>query len=374
MNILSSKLSLFDTKEFQKVFELKQQLTNPIDLSVGIPEELTPDNVKAAGKQAIDDNRTIYTPANGVSELREAIAENLRNKNSIDATPDNIAIVPGLTTGQLILYMAILDTDDEIIIIDPYYPPYPHLATLIGAKAIIVNSLDNFQLDLEEIQKKITKRTKAILINTPNNPTGVIYDETSLRRLAQIAEKNELLVLSDEIYEDYTFDQPHFSIASIYSNTITMGGFSKSHAMTGWRIGYITGPSSIIQGVSKLLQYCVFSSSSVSQFAALEATKTPPATNRYALKRDFIAQELKRIGFEVNGGGGAFYLFVRTPNDIDGERFAELAALENLIVVPGSAFSSRKNYFRLSYGAPMADLEKSIPVFEKLHKKCLAVV
>lgn len=368
MNILSSKLALFETKEFQKAFELKQELKHPIDLSVGIPEELTPGNVKAAGKQAIDNNYTTYTAANGIPPLREAIAKNLATKNAITTTPENVAIVPGLTTGQLILYMAILDTQDEIIIIDPYYPPYPHLATLIGAKPVIVDALDNFQLDIAEIERSITKKTKAILINTPNNPTGAIYDENSLRHLADIAKKNSLLVISDEIYKDYAFHVPHFSIASIYSNTVTMGGFSKGHSMTGWRIGYLCGPQDVIQGVNKLLQYCVFSSSSISQYAALEAVKQPAPTDHYTQKRDFITRELKRIGFDIKGGQGAFYLFLRTPNDIDGVEFAHLAAQENLIIVPGSAFSSRRNYFRISYGAPMADLKKSIPVFEKLFK------
>lgn len=343
------------------------QLEDPIDLSIGVPEELTAEHIKAAGIRAIQEDKTLYTPANGLPELREKLAEKLHKENGINASPEAVTIVPGLTTGQLLVYLAILDPGDEIIVFDPYYPPYTHLAQMIGAYVVTIPTLPTFQPDIEELKASITDRTKAIVINSPNNPTGAVYPEETLREIADIADKHGILVISDEIYEHFVYEKAeHFSIGSIYPNTLTMNGFSKEFAMTGWRVGYIHGPQDIIDAVNELQQYVVFSSSSIAQYAALAALdQRPELTERYTKKRKFALDGLKSLGFDIQGANGAYYAFLKAPKDLTDIEFVERAALHNLILVPGRAFSRLHGYVRLSYGADLHTLERGMKALAK---------
>jgi aspartate/methionine/tyrosine aminotransferase len=363
MSFLSKRLNYFDSSDFRNAFYKQQHLENPIDLSVGVPEELTPEHVKQAGILAIQNNKTVYTPANGLLELREAIANKFQTDNGISCNADTITILPGLTTGQLLIYLAILDPGDEIIILDPYYPPYPHLASTIGAHVQLVSTLPTFQPDIEAIESAITNRTKAIVINSPNNPTGAVYPKETLLKIASIADKHNILIISDEIYEHFTYDEPHYSIGSSYENTITLNGFSKEYAMTGWRLGYMTGPLEIIEAINELLQYIVFSSSSIAQHAAVAALKQRPnITDKYRVKRDLLIKGLKNQGYEIHGAQGAYYVFVQAPNDMTDIDFVDIAAEHNLIILPGRAFSSRHGYVRISYGAATQEIEKGIEI------------
>jgi aspartate/methionine/tyrosine aminotransferase len=357
----------FRSEAFQEVFRKQRSILNPIDLSIGVPEELTPEHIKAAGIAAIHNNHTVYTPANGLHELREALAEKLANENHVKVDPENVTVVPGLTTGLFLAYMALLDPGDEIIVNDPYYPPYAHLASSIGAHTVIIPSLPNFQLDLKAIEKKISPKTRAIVINTPNNPSGAVYPESDLRKLAALAEKHDIYIISDEIYEYFVSVGTHFSIGSIYKNTITMNGFSKAYAMTGWRVGYIAGPKEVIDAINQVQQYLVFSSSSIAQHAALTALKhRRRILDIYRHKREFTLRRLNDMGYEVEGGQGAYYLFIPVPvKDVE---FTELAAQESLLILPGSAFSQTDNHVRISYGADLHTLVKGLDVLEKVSK------
>jgi aspartate aminotransferase/aminotransferase len=348
---LSARLKHFDSSDFRRAIEQQQKMVNPIDLSVGLPEDHTADHIKAAGVRAIMDNKTRYTPTNGIKELREALSQKLSNSNNIHVSSDDVTVVPGLTTGLLLVYMAILDPGDEIIVLDPCYPPYTHLAAAIGAEVMTVLTLPTFQPDIETIKASITNRTKAIVINSPNNPTGAVYSKKDLLEIAAIAEEHNLFVISDEIYEKFVYTGEHFSIGSVYPNTITMNGFSKEYAMTGWRIGYIAGPSDVISAINELQQYIVFSSSSIAQYAALAALGQPSVPiDKYHKKRDLLVKSLKSMGFEINGAQGSFYTFIQAPNDLTDLDFIQRAAAENVILVPGRAFSSRHGYIRISYG------------------------
>lgn len=367
MSFVSNRLKFFDSSDFREAVSKKLDLDDPIDLSVGIPEELTADHVKAAGIKAIQENKTVYTPANGLPELREIICKKLVEENGLSCNPDMVTIVPGLTTGLLLTYLAILDPGDEIIVLDPYYPPYPHLASMIGAHVVYVSTLPTFQPDLPAIEASITNRTKAIVINSPNNPTGAVYSEATLRKIAQLAEKHNFLVISDEIYEHFVYEGKPFSIGSIYPNTITMNGFSKEFAMTGWRLGYIAGPTEIIDAINELQQYVVFASSSIAQHAALAAMKDRPHVNgKYKAKRDLLEQNLKKLGYDVHGMQGAFYSFIKAPNDMTDLEFVEKASEHNLIIVAGRAFSRLNGFVRLSYGTDMETLKKGMSALEKL--------
>jgi aspartate aminotransferase len=367
MTKISSRLQYFDSSDFQKAMQRQSELPDPIDLSIGIPEELTPEHIKAAGIQAIQNNKTTYAPSAGLPELREALAHKLAVQNNIPTSASAVTVVPGLTTGLLLVYMALLDPGDEIIVFDPYYPPYPHLASVIGAHVVYVSTLPTFQPDLHALEASITNRTKAIVVNSPNNPTGAVYPEITLRKIAQIAEEHDLVIISDEIYEHFVYETPHFSIGSIYRNTVTMNGFSKEYAMTGWRLGYISGPQEIVDAINQLQQYIVFSTSSIAQHAGVAAiAHRPNITAKYIEKRNFLLPQLRDMGYEVWGAEGAFFIFIKAPHDLTDIEFTDKAGDHGLIIVPGRAFSRLHGFIRISYGADMRTLERGMEVLRQI--------
>jgi aspartate/methionine/tyrosine aminotransferase len=262
-------------------------------------------------------------------------------------------VVPGLTTGLLLLYLAILDPGDEIIVMDPAYPPYEALATAIGAEAMTVLTLPTFHPDIPAIEASITNRTRAIILNTPNNPTGTVYTKEDMIAIAEIADKHGIWLISDEIYEHFVYEGEHFSVASVYPNVITMNGFSKGYAMTGWRLGYV-----------------VFSSSSIAQHAAIEAMTHETTTDykKYHAKRDIVVKRLTEMGLAVHGAQGAYYVFFQAPFGMTDLEFVEKAAERNVLLVPGRAFSTRHGYVRLSYGTNMEQLQKGLDIIEQLIK------
>lgn len=370
MPLISHRLDSFDSSDFRNIMMRKHQLNNPIDLSIGTPEEVTAPSVKTAGINAITADKTTYAPANGILELREAIARKLRTENNIATQADRVTVVPGLTTGLLLLYMAILDAGDEVLIMDPSYPPYEHLATVVGAKAVKVQTLPSFHLDIPAIEASITSQTRAIILNTPNNPTGAVYPKEDLIKVAKLAEQYDIWLISDEIYEHFVYEGTHVSIASIYPNVITMNGFSKSYAMTGWRLGYISGPRQIIDALNELQQYTVFSSSTIAQYAAIEAISHPPVADpkSYKRKRDLVLKRMVKMGYELHGAEGAYYAFFQVPHGLTDLEFVELAAKQNTLLVPGRAFSSSHTFVRLSYGTSYDQLEKGLDILENLTK------
>ncbi|HEY1064411.1 MAG TPA: aminotransferase class I/II-fold pyridoxal phosphate-dependent enzyme [Candidatus Saccharimonadales bacterium] len=368
MSFIAQRLGYFDSSDFREAIKKQAMLTDPVDLSIGLPEELTPKHIKAAGIRAIKQDKTSYTPANGLQELREALAHKLRAENNINVSASEVTVVPGLTTGQLLVYLAVLDPGDEVIVFDPYYPPYPHLASMVGARVVYVSTMPDFQPDIQAIEASITDKTKLIVINTPNNPSGAVYPEATLRKIAAIAEQNNILLISDEIYEHFVYDGKHFSVGSIYPNTITMNGFSKEHAMTGWRIGYIAGPQEIIDAINELQQYVVMSSSAIAQHAALAALKKKPVkiVKRYKEKRDLVVSRLTAMGYTVHGAEGAFYAFVKAPHNMTDIEFVEKATNYGLIVVAGRAFSQLHGFIRISYGADIKTLRRGLDILEKI--------
>ena len=361
---ISKRLELFDSSVFRDVFTKQQALKDPIDLSVGSPEDKTSDLIKQAGIKAILEDKTGYMPSNGLPELRHAITNKLYKQNNIMLPAGQVTVVPGLTTGLLLVYMAILNAGDELITIDPGYPPYDQLARALGVEVMSVVTLPSFQLNIPAIEASITDRTKAIVINSPNNPTGTVYPEEDLRKIAEIADRNNIFVISDEIYEHFIYEGSHFSIGSIYPDTISMYGFSKQYSMTGWRLGYISGPSDVIDAINELQQYAIFSSSSIAQHAALEALHNPTThlVDKYRKKRDLVVSRLNEVGVEVMGAEGAYYVFFKAPNNLTDLEFSEKLLEHNLILVPGRAFSSRHGYIRISFGTDIETLQKGLDV------------
>ena len=342
-------------------------IDNPVDLSVGTPEEKTDIAIKQAGIAAINDDKTGYTPANGLLELREQVQKKLAAQNNIHTSVEQITVVPGLTTGLLLVYMSILDPGDEIITMDPGYPPYDQLADALGVTVMSVVTLPDFQLNLAAIEASITDKTRAIVINSPNNPTGTVYPKKDLLAVAELAERHGLYIISDEIYEHFVYEGEHFSVGSVYPDTISMFGFSKQHAMTGWRLGFMSGPIDVIEAINELQQYAVFSSSAIAQHAAVTALRLEQnLSSKYKKKRDLVVNTLTELGLQIEGAQGSYYVFFKVPNDMTDIEFCELLLEYNLILVPGRAFSSRHGYVRLSYGAEISEVQKGLNILSNV--------
>jgi aspartate aminotransferase/aminotransferase len=359
---LAKRLQNFDSSKIRAAFEFAEDIPNPIDLSIGFPEDNTPDYVKLAGIEAIQKNHTRYTAANGMLELRAAIARKLEKTNRVPANPDSVTITPGVTTGILLAYLAILDSGDEILLPDPFFPPYHDLAIMLGAKPVLVDTTPSFQLTAELIEPLITAKTKALVINSPNNPSGAMYPKEELVKIAALAKKHDLLIISDEIYEHFAYDEEHFSIGSVHRDTLTLNGFSKGYAMTGWRVGYIAGPQAIINAINELQQYTVFSSSSVSQHAALAALRQNPGdiSASYKAKRDSARELLESAFSDIKGAQGAFYFFLRLPPGVNDMRFVNQLSHRGVIVLPGSAFSQHEDYIRIAFAAETKNLTEGL--------------
>lgn len=370
--MLAKRLEHFDSSLIRQAFDRAGDIPGSIDLSIGFPEDDTPDYIKAAGISAIQEGFTRYTPSNGVFELRAAIAEKLTRENNIKVTPDGISVTPGLTTAISLAYLTLLDPGDEVLLPDPFFPPYRDVARMIGAVPILVDTHPSFQLTAELIEPHITHRTKLLVINSPNNPSGAVYPERELRKIAQLMRKHNITIISDEIYEHFAYDTRHFSIGSVYPRTLTFNGFSKAYAMTGWRVGYVAGPLDIIEAINQLQQYIVFSSSSIAQKAALAALRKSPSklTRKYKAKRNMVLKYLEPA-FEVYGSQGAFYAYVRLPHGITDIEFVTEAAKQGVIVLPSRAFSSHTDYIRIAFAAKHSDLVQGLKRILKAYDSLL---
>lgn len=359
---IADRLDHFDSSKVRLAFELAGQIPNPIDLSIGFPEDNTPAAIKNAGIAAIRDNQTRYVPSDGLPQLRTAIAAKLKRDNKIKIEPSQVTVTPGVTTGILLSYLALLNPGDEILLPDPFFPPYRDLASMLGCKPVLVDTAPSFQLTAAMLEPLITSKTKVLAINSPNNPSGAVYPKEELVKIAALAAKHNLTIISDEVYEYFAYDRPHFSIGSIYTNTLTLNGFSKSYAMTGWRIGYIAGPQDIIDAIDELQQYIVFSASSIGEYAALEAIKVSPHSVgiKYRKKRDKALEFISDVYPDVQGGQGAFYLFLKLPEGVLDVDVVKMLAHSGVIILPGSAFSAHNDYVRISFAAETNNLRKGL--------------
>lgn len=370
MSFISKRLESFDTLKIRSAFELGSQTPGAIDLSIGFPEDDTPDHIKAAGIAAIKNNHTRYTASDGLPALKQAIAEKISRENDIKTSPGQVSVTPGLTTAILLTYLSTLDSGDEILIPEPYFPPYKDLALMLGIKPVLVDTTPSFQLTADLLKHFITPKTKAIIVNSPNNPSGAVYPKKELIKIAALAKRHNLLIISDEVYEHFNYDGKHFSIGSVYPLTLTLNGFSKSYSMTGWRIGYIRGPEDIIEAINVVQQCVVFSSSSIGQHAALAAVGQSPknVTKKYRSKRDMAKKLLGPIFTDIKGGQGAFYLFLKLPAGVRDMDLVNTLAEHGVIVLPGSAFSHHQNYIRISYGGNTNELRTGLGLLGELVK------
>lgn len=364
---LSNRVQKIEESGIRKVFELSANGGNDlINFSIGKPHFNTPESLKDAVKNAVYDNYNSYMPTNGYLPLRKRIVEKLNSENNIKAGLDEVMVTSGTSGGIFLLFSSVLNKDDEVILPDPYFVLYKQVLEFLGVKVVLLDTYPDFRLEAEKIEKLVSEKTKMIIINTPNNPTGIVYSETELIKVARLALKHNLLIMSDEIYEKFDYDKKFFSIGSIYDNTVTLNGFSKSHSVTGWRVGYAHGPKEIINAMNKLQQYTFVGAPSMAQVAISDNFKSEELKQEfknYKNKRDFVYNGLKDK-FKLNISEGAFYSFIKIPTDR--KDFIKELINKKVLVVPGEVFSSRSGYFRLSFAVSDSVLEKGIDILKKI--------
>lgn len=353
----------------RRVFELGATLKDPIDLSIGQPDFPVPDNVKEAMIRAIKQDRNSYTVTRGIPQLRDRIAKQLEDE--FDWKPD-LFVTSGVSGGLLLALMACVNPGDEVLLCDPYFVSYEHLVRLVHGVPVHVSLYDDFELHPDRFENAITEKTKLVLLCSPCNPTGVVYREQNISTVARIAEKNDLLILSDEIYNTLAYDGPSPSpVRFAPERTVLLRGFGKSYAMTGLRMGYAAGPSEIISEMAKLQQYTFVCAPHPVQFGGLEAMDTDMSAqiDSYRLKRDLICDELEGA-FEFVRPSGGFYVFPRIPSAYkSATAFVEEAIRRNVLVIPGEVFSRQDTHFRISYAAPDEKIREGCKILRSLARK-----
>ncbi|MBC1706308.1 aminotransferase class I/II-fold pyridoxal phosphate-dependent enzyme [Listeria welshimeri] len=342
-----------------------------IRLTLGEPDFPTPEHIKQAGISAIQENFTNYTPNAGMPELLAAASTYFKEKYDLSYKDNEIIVTVGATEAISVALQTILEPDDEVILPDPIYPGYEPLITLNKARPIKIDTTEtNFKLTPEQLRAYITPKTKALIIPYPSNPTGVSLTKEELLALAAVLKETGIFVIADEIYSELTYHQEHVSIAPMLRDqTIVINGLSKSHAMIGWRIGFLLAPENLTKEMLKIHQYSVTCASSISQKAALEAITNGKddafqMRTEYKTRANFTQERLEKMGFTVIPPDGAFYFFVKLPDEITENSFdwaVRLAEEAKVAVVPGNAFSEKGDrYFRLSYATSFNNLAEAL--------------
>lgn len=361
---ISDRLHNIDASGIRKVFDLAANMTDPINLSIGQPHFDTPDVVKDAMKQAVDDGKNAYSQTQGIAPLREKI------QATVDAEyghADRQTFISSGTSGALMLSLNVLvNPGDEVIIFDPYFVMYKHLVAMAGGTPIFIDTYPDFRIDVQKVADAITDKTKVILFNSPANPTGAVPDAEEVEALAKLAAEKDIALISDEIYRSFCYDHEFVSPAKWNDQTIVIDGFSKSHSMTGWRLGWVHGPQYVIQQMIKLQQYTFVCAPHPVQWAGLSALDydITPRVAEYQQKRDYMRQELGD-DFEVHGANGAFYMFIKAPWGT-GTEFVTRAIEHNLLIIPSNVFSNKDTHFRVSYAATDETLEQGVEVLKRI--------
>jgi aminotransferase len=380
---ISKTVTNLKASGIRKFFDIASTMEDVISLGIGEPDFTTPEPIIEAGIRSLQMGETHYTSNHGIMALREAIAEHLERLYGVRYDPVNeIIVTVGVSEALYLAFTALLDPGDEVIIPTPCFVSYQAEVALAGGKPVEIYTTmeDDFQPDPAIIEKSITPRTKAILLGYPNNPTGAVAKRENLEAIADIAERHDLIVISDEIYDRLVYGQEHVcfpAFPGMQDRTILLGGFSKDYAMTGWRIGYAAGPASMIKGLVRIHQFSVMSAPTISQYGALAALKVgepyvAEMKAEYDRRRKLIYQGLNDLGLPTFEPHGAFYVFPSVHNTgLDDESFAEKLLLEEKVaVVPGSSFGDAGiGFVRCSYATSYEKIEIALEKIGRFLKK-----
>ncbi|MBN2355186.1 aminotransferase class I/II-fold pyridoxal phosphate-dependent enzyme [candidate division KSB1 bacterium] len=347
----------------RKVFEIANAHPEYINLSIGEPDFDIPSFLKEEGIRAIREGYNRYTPTRGIPELRQVVADHL---DRLGIQFEDLLITAGATGGLLMSILALTDRGDEVLVPDPYFVAYRNIVYMAGAKPVGIDTYPDFQLRADAMEPLITENTRALIINSPNNPTGMVYRRSELKKIIALAEERDIQIISDEVYEPFVYSEEFISLGQLSRHILVVNSFSKSAAMTGWRLGYTSGPAEIIEKMAMLQQYAYASTNSVAQRTALKVFSIDyePQRRRYEKKRDFCFDRLSKK-FQVQKPGGSFYIFPRAPQD-DATAFFNLAREKGVLIIPGKDFSKKNTHFRISFAVDDKKLERGIEILLSL--------
>jgi aspartate aminotransferase len=359
--------------------EMKKNGEDVCSFSAGEPDFDTPAHIKAAAKKALDEGKTRYGPAAGEPELRKAIAEKLARDNQLAYTADNVIVTNGGKQSLYNLMMALIEAGDEVIIPAPYWLSYPEMVTLAGGTSVIVNTSldDQYKITPEQLEAAITPKTKLFVLNSPSNPTGIVYTPEEIEALAKIVVEKDILVVSDEIYEKILYDGAiHRSIGSfgseIFQRTIISNGFAKAFSMTGWRVGYVAGPVEIVKAMTKIQGHSTSNVCTFAQYGAIAALESPQdcievMVKAFSERRLYILERVRAIpGLNCPTPNGAFYVFIDISQiGLKSRDFCQkLLETQKVAAIPGIAFGA-DDCIRLSYATDLKTIEKGFDRIDK---------
>ncbi len=371
---LSQRVRSIPPSGIRRFFDIVATMEGVVSLGIGEPDFVTPDAIRQAGIDSIQQGYTAYTSNSGLQELRDAVSRNLQRLYGVEYDPgDEVLITVGVSEAMQNTMLALIDPDDEVIIPEPCFVAYGPSVVLAGGMAVPVATsvADAFQVTGAATEAAVTRRTKAILLGYPNNPTGAVMSRERLLEVAEVARRHDLLIISDEIYDRLVYGVEHTCVASLpemRERTVILGGFSKAYAMTGWRLGYLAAPAEIAGAVRKIHQYAIMSAPTMSQYAALEALRSGEEDVQrmgaeYDRRRRFIVDAFNSMGLPTFEPQGAFYAFPQVSHlGISSAAFAEeLLVAERVAVIPGEAFGpSGDGFVRACYAVSMEKLETAV--------------
>jgi aspartate aminotransferase len=376
-----------------KANKMRAEGIDVIGFGAGEPDFDTPAYIKEQAKVAIDNGFTKYTPTSGIKELKSAIIKKLKKDNQLDYLPEEIIVSCGAKHSIFNIILTLCNEDDEVIIPSPFWVSYPEMAKIAGAKPVFIKTKkeDNFKVDPQQLEKAITSKTKIFILNSPSNPTGMVYDKKELEELSKIIVSRKIFCISDEIYEKIIYEKKHISIASlgedIKKRTLVVNGVSKAYAMTGWRIGYCAGPKEIIQAMTNLQDHSTSNPTSISQYASVSALEGSQKdlegmVLEFKKRRDFMVERINSIkGLSCLKPEGAFYCWVNIEN-ILGKNYEGILIKDSLVltellltkakvaVVPGCVFGD-DNYIRLSYATSLKNIQEGLNRIEEFVNKII---
>jgi aspartate aminotransferase/aminotransferase len=364
---IAQRMASLEVSGIRRVFDLAKSLKDPVNLSIGQPDFAVPEPVRSAAKAAIDRGCNGYTPTQGIAELRAVLLQDVQKRYK--HADRELFITSGTSGGLALALLCTVNPGDEVIFFDPYFVMYPNFVHLAGGKSVFVDTYPTFQIDVGKVEASLTPRTKAIIVNSPANPTGAVHSRQALRDLALLARERGILLISDEVYRIFCFDEPFTSPAEFNEDVLVLDGFSKAFGMTGWRLGFAHGPSKLIEEMIKAQQFTYVCAPSMVQYAGVAAWQQDVSTvvADYKKKRDRIHEGLRQR-FEVVKPGGAFYLFVKSPWGT-GTEFVTEAIRNNLLIIPGSVFSRRDTHFRVSFAAAEGILDRGMDILNRLARR-----
>jgi aspartate aminotransferase/aminotransferase len=364
---IANRTRLYDASGIRKVFDLGAKLSDPINLSIGQPDFETPEPVRRAAIEAIESRKNGYALSQGMPVLREKLQKQVDSEfGHVDR---ELFVTSGTSGGIMLAMLVLLNPGEEVIVFDPYFVMYDALAAVAGAKTGFVDTYPDFHIDLERVAAAITPRTKMIVFNSPANPTGALATEAEVRGIAELAAERNIVLVSDEIYRHFCYDNSFISPAKYNPQTLVVDGFSKTYAIPGWRLGFAHGPAEIIREMIKLQQYSFVCAPNPAQWAGAAAldVDVKPYIDGYRRKRDMLVEGLRDL-YDLTVPGGAFYLFPRLPWGNGMDFVARGIEKYQLLTIPGNVFSRRDTHFRISYAASDAMLARGIEALRKLAK------